>query len=91
MKKIPKLPRKYIGWGGVFSREKTKMMVIVSAKSKKQAEDTLNHFNFKIVDNTQIRHVCIVKYPGPRVVQVLRAQNWNDCIKIVEDKEEFLK
>jgi len=87
MKKIPKLLKKYVGWGGMFGRDEIKKIVIVSAKSRKQAVEKLNDLEFKVVDKSQIYRVCVVKYPGPKAVQILKAKNWNESTKI-EDKDD---
>jgi hypothetical protein len=88
MTKIPKQPKKYVGWGGIFERRRTKLIIIVSAKSRKKAVDILKHFDFTVVSETHIRHVCLVQYPGPKAVQELKTKNWNDSTEIVKEKDD---
>lgn len=87
MKKIPKLQKKYVGWGGMFTGDGMQKIIIVLAKSRKRAVEKLNDLDFKVIDTSKIQHVCIVKYPGPRAVQILKAKNWNDSTKIIKDKD----
>ena len=75
---------KYIGWGIAFELNGQKALTIVPAKTKREACDQIEIFGLKIVDESQMRRVCIVKYPGPEQVKEMKSQNWDKEIRMLE-------
>lgn len=75
--------RKYIGWGMTVMCGNQKRIVIVPAKSKKAACEIFEELGLAVSFKKQIRHVCIVKYPGPDDVKKLNTASWDE-IKLID-------
>ena len=71
------MDKKYIGWGMTVMRDGQKRIVIIPAKSKKAACEIFKELGLTVISKEQIRHVCIVKYPGPNDVRKLKAAKWD--------------
>ena len=82
--------KKYVGWGMAAEEEGQKYLVIVPAKSKKEACEKFRNLGFLIISKKKVRHVCVVKYPGPKDVQSLKAQNWNKGIRPIKQRSDEL-
>lgn len=81
------MEKKYTGWGmTVMCGGDQKRIVIVPAKSKKAACEIFEELGLTVISKEQIRHLCIVKYPGPNDVQKLKTASW-DKIKQIEQAQ----
>lgn len=75
------MAKKYVGWGRTEEQEGQKLIVILSAKSKKDACEKFERLGRPILSEKHIRHVCVVKYPGPAGVKKLAVARWPQGIK----------
>jgi len=80
------MAKKYIGWGIAYEKDGQKAVTIVPAKSKKEAIEKLEGLDLKVIEEKQIRHVCIVKYPGPLSVKAMESQDWNDAVQYLPEE-----
>lgn len=78
------MAKKYVGWGRTEEQGGQKLIVIISAKSQKAACEKFEKLGRPILLEKHIRHLCIVKYPGPPDVKKLKAINWNKGIKPID-------
>ena len=81
-----KKSKKYTGWGITYEIDGIKTITIVSAKTKKEAIKKIESCGFIVLEPKQVRHVCVVKYPGPKDVQDMKVQNWNEAIRYLQEK-----
>jgi len=79
------MAKKYIGWGITYENKGQKAITIVPARTKKAAIEKLELLGLQVFEKEQIRHVCVVKYPGPPQVQEMKAQDWK-CIKPLQEE-----
>lgn len=81
------MAKKCVGWAMTSTGlSGQKYITIVSAKSKSDAIAKFEALYYKISDAEQVRHVCIVKYPGPADVKKLKPVRWDKAIRPIEDK-----
>jgi hypothetical protein len=75
------MAKKYTGWAMAVEQYGVMSIVVVSAKSRKGAVTKFAALGHYVLDDSQIRHVCLVKFPGPKEVQQMKPKNWNKAFK----------
>ena len=80
------MSKKYVGYGIGTERSGVKSITIVPAKTKTEAIETFESLDIAVISEEHIHRVCLVKYPGPLSVKLLKVANW-DKIKLIEDKD----
>ena len=74
------MAKKYTGWGMAAETNSIKHLIIVQGRSRKEAVSNLEGIDCVVLDESMLKHVCIVKYPGPLVVKAMKSQNWDKAI-----------
>ena len=71
-----KIPKKTTGWATAYCSNGQIHLIFVRAKDKIAAIKKFEKMEFRIVSEDQVRHVCMVTYPGPLEVQNLPDYDW---------------
>ena len=75
--------KKYTGWGITTKQGDQRLITIIPAKSKKIACEIFEGLGMPVISKKHIRHVCLVKYPGPNDVKKLKTAKWDKMKPIV--------
>lgn len=84
---MTKGPKKTTGWAAVYCTNDQIHLIFVSAPNKKVAIQKLEKMECRVIDETQVRHVVVVTFPGPEELQALPESDWEAKSKMIVDPD----
>lgn len=82
---------KVTGWLIAYDIGGQPLLIVSSELNKPMAINAFEKAGFKVLEEKEVRRVCIVEHPGPIIVQQMKELNWIAKSKKLTEKKGILK